>query len=139
VKIRLLSAIAILFSLNACSYGHGVYRILSFEDDITDFSCISAALKDMGYETNWGSQNWVAYRSDNVGLSANFGYSKFQKGDDLEMQKNKITHSVNFGSPPASCSSVKSAAELISRIEIKVLAACNLEPINTEEKIHCKN
>lgn len=139
MKIRLLSAIVILFSLSACSYGHGVYRILSFEDDIANFSCISAALKDMGYKTNWGSQNWVTYHSDNLGLSATFGYSKFQKGDDLEMQKNKITHSVRFGSAPASCSSVKSAAELISRIELKVLVACNLDPIDTEEKIHCKN
>lgn len=112
--------------------------MLSFEDDIADFSCISTALKNLGYDTRWTSQNGVEYHSYELGVSATFWYAQIQQGDDLDVRKNRIVHSVSFGSAPAACSSVKSAGELITKIEFRVLAACKLDPIDTKEEIRCK-
>ena len=138
MKVRSLFAVSVLAMLCACSYMHGVTRTLSFEDDISDLSCIAATLKDMGYQTIWSQENWVSYYSEDPILRANFGYALITIEGDVQTVKNKLTHSVNFGSGPEPCRSVKAAGAVAVEIETQVLASCKLTPVKIEQDMSCK-
>jgi len=129
------SSLALLATmvLASCSYGHGVARLISFENEIADFSCIDEALNDLGYKTTL-EEYGVAYEINGTQASASFWYAR-EAGSGY--RKDKIAHSINFGSPPASCSEVRPAGEIIAEIEAKVLGACQLVPVDVDEKIRC--
>ena len=137
MKLRLLLAIPLILALRACSYGHGVDRMLTFDNDIKDFSCITTALENLGYDIVEDTHYGASYYSDEIKRSASFWYTYIDAGHNGGPDRKKITHSIGFGSTPESCSDVKSAGEFITQVEVKVLASCKLEPINTEEEIRC--
>jgi hypothetical protein len=131
MNLRLSLALSAAFALTACSYSHGVYRTLSFGAEIADFSCIDTALTDLGYTTRL-SEYGVEYSSESPKFDASFWYD-----EPGSSNKTVITHNASFGSPPAECSRVEAAADFINAIEPKVLAACNLNPIDTDQEISC--
>lgn len=129
-------------TLAACSYGHGVIRVLTFDQDVGDLSCLENQLEKHGYRVledidsiSYQPQSTNTYPSPLLSLKPR----KISNGDGAyELNAYALEHRASFGSGPAKCNIVNAAAKNLKDIEDKILTACDLTPVKKpEEHVRC--
>jgi hypothetical protein len=129
-------------NLAACSYGHGVIRILTFDRDVSDLICLKNQLEDLGYRVikdnesiSYQPQSTGAYPSPILSIS----HGKVSNGDGTyELNTYTLEHRASFGSGPTKCNIVNSAAKNLKDIENQILTACDLTQVKKpEERVSC--
>ena len=139
MKASVILSIFCILALSACSYGHGIRRVLTFESPVKDISCIAKSLSRQGLERPWGDDDgsYEIELEPGYTMSVGFSRARYRDGDNLRTSQNKISHFINFGSPPAKCSLVNKARKPMKTVEAIVLADCGWEPIDTEVNKRC--
>ena len=135
-------------ALAACSYGHGVSRVLKFDKDVSDLTCLINQLERFGYQVHNG--NSVSIENRNLSyepltfdtsprVSMHIGLTQYSNDDGTyETDPYTLSHNAYFGSGPVKCNIVKPVAKLLVDVEETVFAACNLIPLKApEQKIRC--
>lgn len=137
-----------VMALAACSYGHGVSRVLKFDKDVSDLSCLINQLERFGYQVHSGNNvsienSSVSYEPLSFGtyprVSMQIGLAQYSNGDGTDRTDSySLSHQAGFGSGPVKCNIVKPVAKLLVDVEETVFAACNLKPLKVaEQKIRC--
>ena len=118
---------SLVFICAACSYSHGVKRVLTLENEINDLTCISSALENMGFETRMRNKINMDYVATTKPKTEGFSI--------VITAPNTLTHRRDYGSAPQSCKTVKPFAKLMEKNEVKFLEVCglNLSRKPTEE------
>lgn len=142
-KKFLLFWILPFITLVACSYGHGVIRILTFDRDVSDLSCLRNQLEELGYQViedngsiSYQPKSTDTYPSPILSIST----EKISNGDGTNKTNiHTLVHSASFGSGPAKCDIVNAAAKNLKDTEDKILSACDLTPIEKpKQRVSCR-
>lgn len=140
-------ALALALVLVGCSFIDGVFRYLSFDQDVTrdDFVCLTEALKSKGYDARYTPINKsVIYdlKHPDLGHMYYASFRSFKRDKDGKVMEisDEISHQATYGgSEPNECTDVKPAAAMLVSIEKQVLKICNLALVKKpKQKISCK-